>query len=845
MNAEEEKRLQLLQSLSPELGQSRSDPGGPKQSNATRAETPLLGTIAAPFSLVIERCRLKSLNVDVTLVGTEHRDPAVAAAAERLIFKEQPDAVMVELDKRRFFRLVFDEHVPVESRAIEAAFKAAKVEPWLSEPPNAKELDVALAVQQEKSTGIWHVGIPRALLLRLSDLGTFALVPLLHKGFPVAPAGADSDAASARLPPQAADYGGDMRRSALAALQVGATLILGDRDVRVTEAREASRSACAAIERHDTESGSSVTRVRRDDENESLGSVTVAPSHWNDSALCSEDLKKAEAAALEKWQSLDRAVKSAMRLLLEHGAALVDHAPDLLAADSKSDEALGLAIALGGRRGILAALLLRIRLEAELSWKTDRPFDSSGSKQHYRDKAAQADAELTSKLLTASGQLRPECSWATGTPELARARRAFARASLRFEDRDRDGESGASAWSTESGAWCDLDATAIGNGASREPPPSVSDHDTVLINERDAIMAASILHMRGHLEQAAAAAAVACLGQVRQLNHENLSRNLNAGDSEAALAAPSTGRSARNNDDTSTSWLDPLFSPANGVVTAATAQDAATPTEQLLAAASCCKDAGNHAPLGHRAAQLVDDWSSPCPLADQRLRFVAVVGAAHVPGILRHLRAADALAAQAREHLDKSFSSRASDAESAFDVHVARTELVRQGFLPAAPLTPLAEMFPGQQLPVRGNLFAVTQPGLAAHERALRLNQSNAIPRRALMRAVAACSVDDEVAPTLTPPAIPWRNDANPGLAFKLTHTGVPLVAAAACVILPFVRKAPRPLRIAAGATVLTAVAGAGAAVGAAYTVHNRLESALDAADRRMALMSSVGDKLL
>lgn len=88
--------------------------------------------------------------------------------------------------------------------------------------------------------------------------------------------------------------------------------------------------------------------------------------------------------------------------------------------------------------------------------------------------------------------------------------------------------------------------------------------------------------------------------------------------------------------------------------------------------------------------------------------------------------------------------------------------------------------------------------------------------------------MDEQIAPTLT---------SDPGLAFKLTHTGVPLIAAAACAILPFVRKAPRPLRIAAGATVLTAVAGAGAVAAAAYKVYNRLESALDAADQRIAAL--------
>lgn len=243
------------------------------------------------------------------------------------------------------------------------------------------------------------------------------------------------------------------------------------------------------------------------------------------------------------------------------------------------------------------------------------------------------------------------------------------------------------------------------------------------------------------------------------------------------------------------------------------------------------------------------------PVADKRLRLVAVVGSAHVPGVLRFVQAADSLAASAAAHLDSSAASPASSTASSiadssvdgssaqFSVDAARDSLVAAGFLPPRTVRPLGALFPGQGLPALAPAPSPAAAAAAAAKTAdaaapAQLESTGAAPsepvaaavaRRALVRAVAACAVDDQIMPTL---------QLEPGHAFANTYG--PIGALTLCCVAPFVRRLPLRVRIGASLALMSV---AGLNLGASIALRKygeRISGALDAIDARLASQSAI-----
>lgn len=685
--------------------------------------------------LRVERLELAALNVELILVGTNHAQPSVAAAAERLIHDVQPHAVMVEMSANSFPRLqeAVDEvtsaaldhrGIAGSSGAPATAAASAIVHPWL-----------ARALGHDPST----------LFRTLMDCGI---------------SGASKDAAGLLaavlavivLQADISGYGGDMIRSATAALQSGAMLFLGDRDYPVTSARQAQEALLA--QQHRDMARQSSGSFFADLADTAAATAWILTDNWERVATAileyaardrADDFAKGSpharsAAVNPQLDVMTQVLAAAIAETLKGGAAAADaHAAAAAAAVADPIGNAAMQLAAGGRRAWKDFLWLLVAAATVP--------DEDQVQSYFLAQEGAAQRKLAATLLLPNGELQHNKQSADGTAALVRARRAAA-------------------------------GTMPGGGYGPD------DHEAAVVSERDAILASSILHMRDAIERSAECAAV-----------------------------PAEGPGARH-------------TAGRGVAVVPRHVGSSSDRLALVSAAS-----DSVVPLGRRAAELVDDWSSPSPLADKQLRLVAVVGAAHVPGILRYLRAADTLASQAAAHIIdnwRCFSTTVEEEDDSsnteafgFNTAAAHAELVRQGFLPSQPFIPLQKMFPRQLDALHCAAAKAPTPAAAA---AAAANAERESTQRALLRAVAACSVDEQIAPTLS---------ADPGFAFKLKCAVAPVVATTACAVLPFMRKAPRPLRRAAGAVTLTAVAAAGAMLAAAVKVVIRLDTALDAADRR------------
>lgn len=795
----------------------------------------------------VERLVLESLNVEVIVIGTDHMRPSVAAAAESLVREAKPHAVMVELCVDRIGNLlaaleakagatgelatdggshaagnVAFPHVMAAAadpqdfmaRLLAPSSSAAVIHPWLTLP---HQFAGASRFGPPFVHDALNSGVTGAVTIAVNDQLTLLGAELLHYDLN--------------------QLGGDMARSAEAALDTGAMLFLGDRSIAVSDQREvreeaAKRSSMLADALESSQAtlaalaGSWAGLVR------ALGASIERERAWRFEAG-SEDARI--AAAEPALDALEHVMYAAAGNLLVHGEALATADDCNASVGSAPADRAAAALANGGRKALMDVAEIVVGMTCKLP---DKPVCS-----YFLTQEAAEQRKLADALLLPDGQVRRDKASALGTAELVWARRA---------------------------------AAGVVPGGGWGPQTSAA-----VQQERDAILASSILHMRDAMERAAASEAKArselahllataqseAAATIDRLkadmataaHHAEHARVREAtallhaegphaqSPPEATAAAQEdrfteTDRSAINGHKAAEAFhrqqVDEFLADAEAQLRNAAAE--AAEARAALSVVSAASD--SIVPLGRRAAELVDDWQSPSPLADKRLRLVAVVGLRHVSGILRYLRAADTLAAQAAAHLDKNMQHHqrsasgtadagarpaASDSvSSGNDAAATHAELVRQGFLPTQPFMPLHEMLPGQ-LGALAEAGKPPLPAAAAAEAACTSSVPNTdlgISRRALLRAVAACSVDEQISPTLS---------ADPGLAFKLKHTVAPLAVGAACVVLPFVRKAPRPLRIAAGALTLTAVAGAGAMLAAALKVFVRLDMALDAADRR------------
>lgn len=702
-----------------------------------------------------ERITLDSLNVEAILIGTNHLQPFVAAAAERLINELQPHAVMVELCMDRFYCVEEAlERYADECRSAAASHNANQAErhgqgdpvSWLTASVSGTTRSTASASHAASSINAYAWLLPK----KTSEMRDVLRVGLNGAAL-VAAERLTEHFIMELLQADMSDYGGDMTRSTTAAVRGGVMLFLGDRASSTTRIREACELTSATRKPLGLSCADALNLVHN--------AVMVLTGNWPGVAekLLHDHASQRAAAFAEGWEcaklcaanpqldALSTVLVAALAEIIRRGDDVAD--PKDVAAARTVERRAAVHIASGGRRALKDAALLHADAwlkvpdgERLFLDSLGRVPDDSDSARDFNHSVSPESCDATEmqavrELLEPDGRLRPQRASAAGSPELARARRIAAGAGY----------------------------LADSSGARRM---------AVLI-ERDAILASSILHMRDGMEQAAAEKALLHWNRV-------------------------------------TGGITRVGSP------------------------------------GRRAAasELVDDWDSPTcsPLADKPLRLVAVVGAGHVPGVRRYLRSADTLASQASEYLDSYGPQLARDAgKPAFDVAAAHAELVRQGFLPAKTLfrLRLKDICRGQpqaDVPSAGARTETSPAGAAiapmttatasaqTHIRPAENELESSIGRRALVRAVAACALDEQIAPTLT---------TDPGLMFQLRHTAAPLAAATACVVLPFIRKAPRPLRIAAGAVTLTTVAGAGAVAAAAVKLYRRLESALDAADKR------------
>lgn len=853
--------------------------------------------------LFVERLSLDSLDVEVIVVGTNHSQPSVAAAAERLITELQPHAVMVELCVNRapaYFDAVSPRSRALSDRDARLASEsqpsstsgsstgnrmlpttgsggggAAELETPRpggddSEVPIdshgvARHDDRKRVVHAPETSQLWR---PAAVIvhpwLTKQHQSLVHVLPVNALGSGIADAASTLTDVSAKLNAQlmyanmmAAVGDGDMGRSAAAALNSGAMLFLGDLIIGVSRQRDAQEAAAAAPRPQAGRVWASVASA-----SELMRATVMAlTGNWHGVAAVSTSRTEREradafaeghyrarlAAALPQLDALELILHAAAVNLLVHG----DAAPDAIHLPSNHTLADRAAVDLvaRGRKAFNAT--------AKLRWNHILRVACEGVDSYFLAQEADEQRKLAVELLLPDGRLRPEYAHAVGTPALARCRRA-------------------AAGSPPAGnlTWSRIASMA-------------------LLAERDAILASSILHMRDAMERAAARACEA------KLRAERAAALLAAAQAEAAGACEQHNLLTHTEQGLALAPAESaLLRLAKGWL--ARAQSVLThargsPHADCVNAVSASSDAD--VPLGRRAAELVDDWRSPSPLAGKRLQLVAVVGSAHVPGVRRYLQAADMLAAQAEEHLHKHWrehdvtvasggggagsiaSESSSESAPGFDTAAAHAELVRQGFLPAQPFMPLHQMFPGQlnalaaanKPPSPADAAAAAAAAPRAGHRAKsadserraqadsegddRLRWSSDLPsrslsglaqwsappdrqaaaanalafstsRRALLRAVAACSVDEQIEPTLTA-------DAGLPVAMTMKHTVAPLAFGAACLVLPLLPRVPLPLRIAALSVSTAAAVGAGAVLVAAEKVTDRLDTAMHAAGRR------------
>lgn len=743
---------------------------------------------------VVERVSLWALDAEVVLVGTSHLHPDIAAAAAGVVLQERPHAVMVELDCRRYRSLSREQQFSfgVQGMALPWAVidmdeQPFCVPPWLSCRDDSPLLQLESKRQSPRDTDSQKPATTHRPAVKVAESSTAARASAT---------GSVSNRSmvlvNGKHPPFGALQGMDLLYPSAAAHAVGALLLLGDRDYRITHGRkriERRRTASTAAAAVNAATPAEIAAVDFHPPARSfVGWVCCSLQRdWHGAAAHLRSMAAASRAAGYASGSEEARMEAANPLLAENKQELLEAVLQWLVhgeaiASSQDDASPGAVVAAGGRAAA-TALVERI---ADATMQL--PAESTNA--FFLEAEAEAARVQAAALLTLEGNacLASTRSHGSAIPtvtvserqrgQLARLRRAAA------------GTLPGSGW---------------GPGTAQAIGP-----------ERDAILASSILHMRDAIEQTAAER------KARQLAACSIITG--AGEASGSILAVPT---------------------AAGAASAASLQ-------------------GMHSPV----------------------RFVAVVGAGHVPGILRYLRAADTLAAQAAEHLDAlhalqsparteagTASARAGDTvgvndtdlrltvpgsadEHVSDLGIEHAELVRQGFLPAQPLPllPLNDPLPGQLVGAAASQFSGAliekrlqlqlQPNMADLAAAPVTAQSSSeaavlapqLPRsearKTLLRAVAACSVDEQIAPTLRLPkgsggSLLWKPNWKDPLP--------PAVALAAGCNLVTMSSGPRRLRMAAGVFLLAAGGLTTAVVSSVRACRQRIESGYRAADAAVA----------